>query len=85
MARVEGGQARGRERAEAPLYVEEDLAVHRRQLQDDVVRRDGQECPSRRTTSFRKKCSAREGLAVDHMHALEVLTGLRARSLGGSP
>ena len=69
----------------APLHVEEELAVERRQLQDDVVRRDGQECPLRLTTSLRKKCSMREGLAVDHMHALEDLAGLRARSWGGKP
>ena len=38
----------------APLHVEEEPVVHRRRLQDDVVRRDGQKCPSRVTTSFHK-------------------------------
>ena len=69
----------------APLHVEEELAVRRRQLEDDVVRRDRQECPSRFTTSFRQKCSAKAGLGLDHEHALEVLTHVRARSWDESP
>jgi hypothetical protein len=70
----------------APLHVEEELAVRRRQLEDDVVRRDRQECPSRFTTSFRRqKCSAKAGLGLDHEHALEVLTHVRARSWDESP
>ena len=86
----EYGKARGRAGARivgvsAPLHVEEELIVHRRQVQDHVVRRDGQECPSRHTTPFCKKCSARAGLEADHMHALEDLAGFRPRSWGGQP
>jgi hypothetical protein len=78
----EHGKGRGQAGARfvgdcAPLHVEEELAVERRQLQDDVVFDATDKCPSRLTTSIRQKCSVREGLAgVDHMHALEDLAGL---------
>ena len=69
----------------ATLHVEKELAVERCQLQDDVVRRDGQECPLRLATSLRKKCSVREGLAVDRMHALDDLEGEELHILGEDP
>ena len=57
----------------APLHVEEELAVHRRQLQDDVVRRDGQECPLRLTTSLGGGCCV-----LPHDHAGITANGTRA-------
>jgi hypothetical protein len=54
MARCEGGQARGSWMLGcAPLHdVDEELVIQPRQLQDDVTRLDGQECPSRQATSI---------------------------------
>ena len=60
MARIEGWRRAVRGDC-APLHVE------RCQLQDDVVRRNGQECPLRLAISLRKTCSVSKGLAVGHM------------------
>ena len=56
------GEVRGRASARfvgerAPLHIKEQLVAHRSPLRDDEVRRDGQECPSRHTTSFFRSAS----------------------------